>query len=166
MGFSIGALIGGLAPIVGSLFGPVGTALGGAVSAAFLSPPSSPSQVGPTAQTTQAGALVPLIRGGLGVVGGMATGSVITQLLRQAFEATGIRYTSKQIKEMVRVCGIAQTAATTGLSESAICTIAIKASKRRRRGISASDLRRTRSTIRKVIHIQKDLKQLSTGRRH
>lgn len=163
MGFSIGALLGGLAPIVGGfLGGPIGASIGGAVSAAF-SQPSAPSSVGPTAAGLP---LTPFISGAGRIIGGMAAGSVIADLLRKAFEVTGQRWSSKQVKEMVRVCGIAQTAATIGLSESAVCTIVTKASRRRRRGISASDLRRTRSTIRKVIHIQKDLKQLSTGRKH
>lgn len=162
MGFSIGSLLGGLAPIVGGLLGgPVGVAIGGAIGSAFVRPQARlPSQAGPTARR---GSKLPqlLLKGAAGV------GTIITmgELLNIARENSGRRVTSKIIRDSVRVCGIEVTAATFGLSTEDICRIAVTTGRRRSRGISAVDLRRTRSTLRKVSSIQRDLKAVAAGRK-
>lgn len=158
MGFSIGSLLSGLAPIAGAfLGGPVGLAIGTAVGSAFAPSPRRPSsQVGPT---VRAASKIPqlLLKGAAGV------GTVVTmgELLKIARENSGRRVTSKIIRDSVRVCGIEVTAATFGLSTEDICRIAVTTGRRRSRGISAVDLRRTRSTIRKVHNITHDLRALT-----
>ncbi len=80
-------------------------------------------------------------------------------ILQQArFFAPGA--TAKKIVRSARECGIELAAQTFGLNVLQVCFLIAQPPTRRRRGISAADLRRTRSTIRKVTTIQKDLKQL------
>lgn len=160
MGFSIGRLLGGLAPIVGGIFGGApGAALGAAVGAAFAPGSSSPSSVGPTVQAALPAVIAPTIA--RTVIGALATaGSIVAGYLLTASNNTGRRVTRQQVSDAVRVCGIAQAAAMFGLSEGQICTIVIAKRRRRSRGISAADLRRTRSTIRKVHNISHDLRAL------
>lgn len=166
MGFSIGRLLGGLAPIVGGIFGgPVGAAIGGAVGSAFLTNGGGGSQVGPTA------ALFPLGDPPTGVFPRSLTPTsrltTAREIIKALFEDTGRRVTVKQVKEMVRVCGIPLTAQSLGLTEESVCIVATASVRRRGRGISAADMRRTRSTIRKVHNIQHDLRRLSPAvRRH
>lgn len=196
MGFSIGSLLGGLAPIVGGIFGgPVGAAIGGVVGGAI-----SPS-VGPTLTASQRAGETPAARANRlqvqqqnaigilpltgpdafgvtrrrvgtaqafsrvpGIVGRM---SVIGELLQISRQATGQVVTRQKITDAVKHCGIAMASSIFALSESEICQIVISKRRRRGRGISAVDLRRTRSTIRKVHNIQHDLKRLSPAvRRH
>lgn len=171
MAFGIGSffksIIPALAPIVGSAFGPIGTVIGGAVGQAFGNRgtaigPSRPSQVGPTA------AIFPMTRAGTvgGIIAGAAIGA-ISELLRGSRERTGRPVNVAKVIEAVRVCGISQAAAIFDLTENEICLIVISKRRRRARGISAVDLRRTRSTIRKVHNIAHDLKALSPPvRRH
>jgi len=170
MGFSIGSLIGALAPVVGGLFGPIGAALGGAIGAGFVAPrrPSAPSLPGATVQ--QARLSLPtggvLARGlPLGTIGGAAVVATVAQLLAMSREATGRPASSRKIRESARVCGIALTAETFGLTESQVCQIIVATGRRRARGISAADLRRTRSTLRKVHNIQHDLRALAPAAR-
>ncbi len=69
--------------------------------------------------------------------------------------------TAKKIIRSARECGIELAAATFGLNVLQVCFLIAQPPTRRARGISAADLRRTRSTIRKVGNIQRDLKRLS-----
>ncbi len=69
--------------------------------------------------------------------------------------------TAKKIIRSAKQCGIELAAATFGLSVLDVCFLIAQPVTRRARGISAADLRRTRSTIRKVGNIQRDLKRLS-----
>jgi len=155
MGFSIGSLLSAVAPIVGGLFGgPVGAAVGGAIGAAFTQP--RPSFPGPTVQ-----ARLPIFPAGAALFAGGAAVGIIAELLRLSRERTGRPASSRKIREAARVCGIALAAQTFQLSESEICTIIVSTGRRRARGISAADLRRTRSTLRKVHNIQHDLRALA-----
>lgn len=158
MGFSIGSLIGALAPVVGGLFGgPAGAALGGAIGAAFV-PSPRPSFPGPTVQ-----AGLPALIPSLPRIGGALALGVLTivELLRLSRERTGRPASSRKIRESARICGIALTAQTFALTESEVCQIIVSTGRRRARGISAADLRRTRSTLRKVHNIQHDLRALA-----
>ncbi len=69
--------------------------------------------------------------------------------------------TAKKIVRSAKQCGIELAAATFGLTVLQVCFLIAQPPTRRARGISAADLRRTRSTIRKVGNIQRDLKRLS-----
>jgi len=166
MGFSIGKLLGGIAPILGAVFGgPPGAALGAAVGAAFTGVNGAvgvASQTGPTAAAVR-GVPLPRFPGGpFPSPTAIGTGilSVVASLLFKAREFTGRRVTRQQIADAVRVCGIETAATMFGLTEGEICTIVISKRRRRARGISAADLRRTRSTIRKVHNISHDLRAL------
>jgi len=155
MGFSIGSLIGAVAPIVGGLFGPIGAALGGAIGAGFTAP--RVSLPGPTVQQAR----LPLIPLGTSLFAGGAAVMTIAELLRLSRERTGRPASSRAIREAARVCGIELAAQTFDLSESEVCRIIVQTGRRRARGISAADLRRTRSTLRKVHNIQHDLRALA-----
>ena len=69
--------------------------------------------------------------------------------------------TSKKIIKAAKDCGIELAAATFGLNILDVCFLLAQPPSRRSRGISAADMRRTRSTIRKVTTIQRSLKALS-----
>lgn len=170
MGFSIGGLLSGAAGAAGSLLsgsGPVGQILGGALTGAFapkvrpaglIAGPTISGSVSPTVQQARVPIRFP---GGIG----FGVGVTVAELLRQSRETTGRPVSSRIIRESVRVCGIETTASAFGLSETDICRIAVSTGRRRARGISASDLRRTRSTIRKVAGIRKQLTALGAGRK-
>ncbi len=158
MGFSIGSLLSAVAPLVGgALFGPAGAAIGGAIGAGFR--PQQASFIGPTARRV------------IGATGVLATGAAIfgpgngprtvKDVLDRAREYTGAPVSSRKIRDAARHCSIAIAASMFGISESDVCYIVISTGRRRARGISAADLRRTRSTIRKVHGIQHDLRALS-----
>lgn len=188
MGFSIGGLLSGVASVF------TGTPLGGAatIAGAAIGGGSRGSSVGPLASSTALGRLA--IRSGFIGSGapasqipislrlpppsaaartlpflegffGNGNGGGIGDILRRAREATGRSVTSRAIKEAARVCGMDTAAATFGISVEDVCFVVVHARRRRSRGISASDLRRTRSTIRKITTMQKNLKALSMGRR-
>ncbi len=70
--------------------------------------------------------------------------------------------TAKKIIRSARECGIELSAATFGLSVLDVCFLIAQPATRRARGISAADLRRTRSTLRKVANIQHDLGHLKS----
>ena len=156
MGFSIGSLIGAIAPIVGGLFGgPTGAAIGGAISAGFTRP-RAPSLPGQTVQ-----ARLPVLPLGSQLFAGGAAVMTIVELLKLSRERTGRPASSRAIREAARVCGIELAAQTFQLSESEVCRVIVQTGRRRARGISAADLRRTRSTLRKVHNIQHDLRALA-----
>ncbi len=70
--------------------------------------------------------------------------------------------TAKKIIRSARQCGIELAAATFGLTILDVCFLIAQPASRRARGISAADLRRTRSTLRKVANIQHDLGHLKS----
>jgi len=161
MGFSIGGLLKTIAgPIIGGLVGgPVGAIIGGGITAGFGPSTVQPgSSVGPTVSPA---ALPAIVTGGRAAVAlAMTAAGVIAELLLRATNNTGRRVTKRQVIDSVRVCGLETTAGMFGLSVAEVCQIVISKRRRRARGISAADLRRTRSTIRKVHNISHDLRAL------
>lgn len=113
--------------------------------AAFISPPSVEPAVARVPSII--GRFAPAIPGG------------IAEILMRARQNTGRAVSSSKIRDSARVCGLETTASMFGISVQDVCEIVI-ARRRRRRGISASDLRRTRSTIRKINSMRKSLKKL------
>lgn len=112
-------------------------------------------------QRRRVGTLAPLA-GALGRMVGPAlafgAGAVVQEILQQSREAVGRGVTRNKIIKAAKVCGIETAAATFGLSESQVCRVIVAGGTRRRRGISAADIRRTKRTLRFVRTIKKDLK--------
>jgi len=156
MGFSIGGLLKSIAgPLISVLPIPGAPLIGAAVSAGFAGGSARVSIPGPS--VTQ-----PLITAGaarmpLALLGAALT---IAELLRMSRENTGRPASARKIREAARVCGLEVAAQTFGLSVTQVCQIIIARPRRRGRGISAADMRRTRSTIRKVATIQHNLAHL------
>jgi len=125
-----------------------------------------PSQVGP-----QAGLGREIIRG----LGGVGTGIAVSPLFRggngaktqlqlilaRARAATGGAVTRNKIIDAAKVCGLETAASTFGLSVNDVCMVVVKGRTRRRRGVSAADIRRTKRTIGFASRIRKDLKALA-----
>jgi len=80
--------------------------------------------------------------------------------LQRARDSRGRRPSRKQVVTAARVCGLDVAADTYGLSIRDLCEIVSKGLPRRSRGISSSDLRRTRSTLRKMQTARKSLRSL------
>lgn len=112
-------------------------------------------------QRRRVGTLAPLV-GAVGRMVGPAlafgAGAVVQEILQQSREAVGRGVTRNKIIKAAKVCGIGTAAATFGLSESQVCRVIVAGGTRRRRGISAADIRRTKRTLRFVRTIKKDLK--------
>ena len=90
--------------------------------------------------------------------GGVVAGGIIGEILRSSRENTGQRVTRNKIIDAARACGIELAADTFGISESDVCKVIVTGRSRRRRGISAADVRRTKRTLRFVKSIKQDLK--------
>ncbi len=122
---------------------------------------------GPVAAPSPATAgIVPqVISSGVGAMAGSAVSGFLfgngngTPLSR-ARDASGRRPTRRQVITAARVCGLEVAAQSFGLSVTDICTIVSKGMPRRSRGISSADMRRTRSTLRKMATMRKTLKPL------
>jgi len=84
----------------------------------------------------------------------------ISEILNQARQTFGRGVTKNKIIDAAKVCGIGQAADTFGISESQVCRVIVAGRTRRRRGISAADIRRTRRTLRTVKSIRSDLKAI------
>jgi len=169
MGFSIGGLISGAAKGISSILSvspdPITRIAGGALAGAFAAPTAAPAA---RSGSVSPAVLQPALRtGNVGTMLGLFVGGALTvaELLKQSREVTGRPASSRKIRQSVQICGIQVTAEAFGLSESQICRIAVQTGRRRARGISAADLRRTRSTIRKVAGIRKSLVALGAGRK-
>ena len=155
--------LGGLTSFVSGL-GSLATG----VSAFFPPRSASPAQA-PAPQTmVAAGSLggIPsrvmrALPGAAGIAGVAVTTS---ELLRLARENTGKSVSIKAVMEAARVCGLEVAAATFGLTTTQICQLIVMRRRRRRRGISSADLRRTRSTIRKITNMRRDFKKMIGGR--
>lgn len=91
---------------------------------------------------------------------GVGTGLVISDILQRAREGSGQRVTKNKIIDSAKFCGIELTADTFGLSESDVCKVIVAGRSRRRRGISAADVRRTKRTLRFVRTIRADFKKV------
>jgi len=145
--------------------------LGGLISSGsdivnVINPSAAPS-------VATAGLLPQVIGAGVGAVGG----SIVTSLfgngngngvtpLQQISANFGKRVSRKQVITAAKVCGLDQAAQTFRSDVRLICEVVSKGMPRRGRGISSADLRRTRSTIRKISTMQRSLKPLcATTRR-
>ncbi len=152
--------------ILPSLFipGGAGTALSSGVASllgggATAQGPQFAQVQAPAFVGTAASSLSRIPPGVLGMAATVGIGT-ISLILQRAKENTGRRVTRREIIQAAKVCGIETAAATFGLSVTDVCQVVAMGAPRRRRGISAADLRRTRSTIRKVSTIRKDLAAL------
>ncbi len=145
---STGAQIGS-----GPSVGPIGGLAGDFVQAVA---PIAARAVLPTVQRV---AGVPAFVGA-GAAAGVRT-VTRRQLILMTARARSPGATAKKIIKAAKDCGLELAAATFGLSVLDVCFLLAQPATRRARGISAADLRRTRSTIRKVTTIQQSLKALS-----
>jgi len=112
-------------------------------------------------QRRRVGVLAPLAGAAARMVGpalAFGAGAVVSEILQQSREAVGRGVTRNKIIKAAKVCGIETAANTFGLSESQVCRVIVAGGTRRRRGISAADIRRTKRTLRFVRTIKKDLK--------
>jgi len=96
----------------------------------------------------------------------IGVGGLLATLFATSRSRTGQPINRKKVVAAVKHCGIELASDLFSLSAIEICQIVISRPRRRGRGISAADLRRTRATIRKVHNISADLKRLSPARRH
>jgi len=198
MGFNIGRFLGSIAPAIGSIFGPVGAAVGVGVGAALRSDPKPAlaatvgrqTQVGPISAPTQRTftgpvgfgpssvgpsfaslSRLPSVIRDVGVGLGISTmlpifgngngGNPISAILAKARAATGGPVTRNKIIEAAKACGLELAASTFGLDVTEVCLVVVKGRTRRRRGVSAADIRRTKRTIGFASKIRKDLKALA-----
>lgn len=92
--------------------------------------------------------------------GGGGGRSKISQILAQARQTFGAGVTKRKIIAAAKTCGIDVASATFGIDARDVCTVIIAGAGRRRRGVSAADIRRTRRTIRFVNSLRKDLKKI------
>ena len=90
----------------------------------------------------------------------MFSGSAPLTALQTITESTGRRIPASRILEIARVCGLEIAAETLGVDVSVICRVVLERRRRRSRGISAADLRRTSSTIRKINTMSRRLSEL------
>lgn len=99
-------------------------------------------------QKAQVPAIVGRALTGAGVVGGVMSlfggnGDNVSEILRQARD--NVRGATKnKIITAAKACGIELAAQTFGLSTSQVCQIIVAGRSRRRRGVSAADVRRTK----------------------
>lgn len=172
MGFSIGGFLGSIASSIVSQIPIIGPAIGQIISPSrppaptgrqliLQQPLPTPqqfqpiafrpgpfpfgSQAGPTVfQPAAAGALVPFVAGARGI---------IAALLGRASATIGTRISAARVLSLVRDLGIAAAAAALGLTALEVAQIIAAKPKRRRRGITASQLATTKATIRRVHSI-------------
>ncbi len=141
----------------GTSVGPVGGLAGGGFQRAV----DIGRQVAVTALPLITGSPVPeFLQREVAAQGGVRTMSR-AQFILAAARAASPGATRKKIVKAAKDCGIELAAATFGLSVIDVCFLLAQPPSRRSRGISAADMRRTRSTIRKVNTIQQSLKALS-----
>jgi len=111
------------------------------------------------------GAIPPAVRGAGAIIGGGAAaiatsffnGGNGTDILARA-RANVRGATKKKIIAAAKACGIDMAANTFGLSDTDICQLIVSGTGRRRRGVSAADVRTTKRTLRFVKRIKTDLK--------
>lgn len=142
--------------------GPVGLPSFNFSGATFV----NPSSVGPQASLAR---LPSLGRNALSLTGfgnffggsGNGKASPISTILAKARAATGGPVTRNKLIDSAKICGLEVTAQTFGLEVTEVCMVVVKGRTRRRRGVSAADVRRTKRTIHFASKIRKDLKVLA-----
>jgi len=132
--------------------GPATSIGPGFQTAAFRLPPG----LGPIIGGGAAGAIPSFFGGGNG-----NGKSPISMILAKARAATGGPVTRNKIIDAAKVCGLEVAAQTFGLEVREVCLVVVKGRTRRRRGVSAADVRRTKRTIGFASKIRKDLKALA-----
>lgn len=90
--------------------------------------------------------------------------TALQQLQACAKAKTGRGITAKKVKAMARSCGLEVTAAALGCPITLVCQV-VATPTRRRSGVSAADMRRTRSTIGKITRMYNSLPKKSAPRR-
>ena len=89
--------------------------------------------------------------------------SEMSQILAQA-RAASPGATKRKIIAAARHCGMENAAAMFGISTTDVCKVVVAGAGRRSRGITAADLRRTNSTIRKLHTVKSNLKKAGCAR--
>jgi len=128
-----------------------------------------PSSIAPTmASLARLPAVIRDVGVGLGlgslpsiIGGGNGTRSPISTILAKARAATGGPVTRNKIIDAAKTCGLEVAANTFGLEVREVCMVVVKGRTRRRRGVSAADIRRTKRTINFASKVRKDLKALA-----
>ncbi len=146
--------------------GPISTA---AQSQPNFRPTFQPSSIGPSfASFARLPSVARDVGIGLGLgslpalfSGGNGKGNQISVILAKARAATGGPVTRNKLIDSAKVCGLEVTAQTFGLAVTEVCMVVVKGRTRRRRGVSAADIRRTKRTIHFASKIRKDLKVLA-----
>lgn len=175
LGGPVGAILG--AGVAGALNEPA-RPIGRVTTPAAPQPPVSPTSVGPTVQpqafrfpSVQTASFSPLVRGAAQIATGFGLSEFFNggngcpprtelQLILAQARANVRGATKRKIIAAAKACGIDIAAGTFGLDPRQICLVIVTGAGRRRRGISAADVRRTRRTIRFVNSLRKDLKKL------
>jgi len=99
---------------------------------------------------------------GNGLFGGNGgNGNPVSRILARAREATGGPVTRNRIIDAAKACGLELAASTFGIDVTDVCLVVVKGRTRRRRGVSAADIRRTKRTINFASKVRKDLKALA-----
>ena len=179
-----GALIGGGLQLAGSALTPTGSPPGRATTptpglspAVTQSSPALAQNVGGFGRGTFGGAGFGVPRtqvAALGRIGGAAAGAggaLLTEGIMGLFggedslgeilkEARGNvkGATKNKIIDAAKFCGIERASSMFGISENSVCMVIVTGRSRRRRGISASDIRRTKRVIRFNKRLTKDLR--------
>ncbi len=101
-------------------------------------------------------------------VSGCPTEKPSTRILRFIKANTGVSIKLTRAKSLIRELGLENAARCLGINMSEACSLLIVASPRRRRGISASDIRIVRRTARRFENLKHDLGHLGgrTGHHH
>lgn len=155
MGFSLTAALGAASPLLSAVL-PAGIGQVANILAAGFTAAPAPQSVPRPAQ----GRSPSVVPARAAMITALNRGSVVGEILAIASQNTGRRVTKRMIIEAAKFCGIATAASNFGLSEGEVCTIVISRRRRRSRGISAADVRRTRATLRKVGTLRKQLKAI------
>ena len=116
------------------------------------------------AQTVMSGA--PQMLGGAGAIVAGAGARALTGLAlarKMIFERTGSLFSAAQLKRMLTVFGPSFVITGGIMTVQEALLVATTPGRRRGRGISAADLRRTKSTLRKVASVRMDLAQACSG---
>lgn len=135
----------------------------------FAGFPIAPTSIAPSFATA---GLAPILRGAGQIATGIGIGSLfggngngekspISRILAKARAATGGPVTRNKIIDAAKTCGLEVAGSTFGLDLREVCLVVVKGRTRRRRGVSAADIRRTKRTIGFASKIRKDLKALA-----
>ncbi len=108
------------------------------------------------------------VRQALPQVTGCPTEKPSTRILRFIKANTGVSINLSRAKSLIRELGLENAARCLGITAAEVCSLLIVASPRRRRGISASDIRIVKRTARRFENLKHDLGHMGgrTGHHH